>query len=214
MDEAGLHVKAPFDRVTRLDRRLLFSRPAGSEYLTTDKKNIVVESLAVWRIADPQRFLATLATRAAAEEHLSDIVSAQIGSVVGRQPATALISIDPAQGRYESVVSEINGSVAGFARTAYGVDIVNVDFRHLSLPDLNLRTLRAYDKFLDDKTTLFLPAETDVLGMLRFEAKPAAEEAPRPGVTRDGIAAYPEGSGGFSSGADLLLQKKGGDGLR
>ena len=31
-----------------------------------------------------------------------------------------------------------------------------------------LRTLRAYDKFLDDKTTLFLPAETDVLGMLRF----------------------------------------------
>jgi len=291
VDEAGLHVKAPFDRVTRLDRRLLFSRPAGSEYLTTDKKNIVVESLAVWRIADPQRFLATLATRAAAEEHLSDIVSAQIGSVVGRQPATALISIDPAQGRYESVVSEINGSVAGFARTAYGVDIVNVDFRHLSLPDLNrehvfdrmkaergriakqnrsagelgarkiiaeadhektrieaeataeaerlraegdaeasrtyaaafgqdpkfykfLRTLRAYDKFLDDKTTLFLPAETDVLGMLRFEAKPAAEEAPRPGVTRDGIAAYPEGSGGFSSGADLLLQKKGGDGLR
>ena len=44
VDEAGLHLKAPFDRVVRMDRRLLFSRPARSEYLTTDKKNIVVES--------------------------------------------------------------------------------------------------------------------------------------------------------------------------
>ena len=58
------------------------------------------------------------------------------------------------------------------------------------------------------------PAEADVLGMLRFEAKPAAEGGPHPGVTRGGIAASPEHSGGFPSGADLLLQKKGEDGLR
>ena len=53
--EPGLHVTAPFDRVVRLDKRVLFSRPPRSEYLTVDKKNIVIESLATWRIADPSR---------------------------------------------------------------------------------------------------------------------------------------------------------------
>ena len=38
--EPGLHVVAPFDRVVRLDKRVLFFRPAPSEYLTIDKKNI------------------------------------------------------------------------------------------------------------------------------------------------------------------------------
>src|SRR5437870_1725102 len=39
----GLHVVAPFDRVVRLDKRVLFFRPAASEYLTIDKKNLSVD---------------------------------------------------------------------------------------------------------------------------------------------------------------------------
>src|SRR6266404_1039299 len=63
--EPGLHVVAPFDRVVRLDKRILFFRPAPSEFLTIDKKNLGVDSLVTWRIADPERFLAALATPAA-----------------------------------------------------------------------------------------------------------------------------------------------------
>ena len=64
----GLYIAAPFDRVVRLDKRILFSRAASSEYLTIDKKNVVVESLATWRIADPERFLGTFPAQAAAEQ--------------------------------------------------------------------------------------------------------------------------------------------------
>ena len=63
VDMPGLHLKLPFDRVLRVDRRLLYSRPAEAEYLTSDKKNVVIRSLAVWRIADPARFVETLRTR-------------------------------------------------------------------------------------------------------------------------------------------------------
>jgi modulator of FtsH protease HflC len=57
-----------------------------------------------------------------------------------------------------------------------------------------LRTLRAYDKVLDEKTTLFLPADADVLRMLHFDAQPV-----EPG---------PSAPGAISIGADLLLNKK------
>src|SRR4030081_167962 len=56
--EPGLHLVAPFDRVVRLDKRVLFLRPAPSEYLTIDKKNLGVDSLVTWRIAHPERFFA------------------------------------------------------------------------------------------------------------------------------------------------------------
>src|SRR5436305_9755717 len=103
----GLHVVVPFDRVVRLDKRVLFFRPASSEYLTIDKKNLGVDSLVTWRIADPTRFLAAVASRAAGERLLSDIILAEIGTVLGSYPASVLLSTDPAKSNYPTIASEV-----------------------------------------------------------------------------------------------------------
>jgi membrane protease subunit HflC len=201
VSEPGLHIKAPFDRVARLDKRLTLSRPAPAEYLTVDKKNVVVESLATWHIADPERFLATLSVRSNADLPLADVIVGEIGAVLGKYPAASLIAPDGNGQRYRRVVSEIRDRVAGFARAAYGIEVADVELLHLSLPEQNrehvfermkaergkmakeyrtygefsknpafykfLRTLQAYEKFLDESTTLFLPADAEVLRMLR-----------------------------------------------
>jgi len=241
--EPGLHMKAPFDRVARLDKRLTQSRPAPAEYLTVDKKNVVVESLATWHIADPERFLATLSGRSNADLPLGDVIVGEIGAVLGKYPAASLIAPDGNAQRYRRVVSEIRERVSGFARAAYGIEIVDVELLHLSLPEQNrehvfermkaergkmakeyrsagelqgrkiiaqadrekthieseaysqaqrikaegdaeatriysaafsrnpgfykfLRTLQAYEKFMDENTTLFLPANSEVLRVL------------------------------------------------
>ena len=137
ISEPGLYVTAPFDRVVRLDKRVLFFRPARSEYLTIDKKNVVVESLATWRIADPERFLGTFTTQAAAEQLLGDVILAEIGSVIGHYPASDLVSADPAESRYRPILSAIGRRVADFARPAYGIDVISLDIRRLSLPEQN-----------------------------------------------------------------------------
>src|SRR3981081_2198386 len=124
--EPGLHVVAPFDRVVRLDRRILFFRPAPSEFLTIDKKNRGVDSLVTWRIADPERFLAALATPATAEQRLSDVVLAEIGAVMGRYPASFLISTAPSKRNYLAAASEVVRRAADFARTAYGLDVATL----------------------------------------------------------------------------------------
>jgi membrane protease subunit HflC len=269
--EPGLYVATPFDHVVRLDRRVLFSRPPRSEYLTSDKKNIVVESLATWRIADPQRFVATFSTRAAAEACLSDFILGEIGAVLGRFSASTLISTDPSESRYREAWSEIRGRVANFALPVYGIEVVGLELRSLALPEQNrehvfdrmkaerarmakeyrslgefearkitaeaehektvieadaaseaehiraqgdaeasrtyaaaftqdpklyafLRTLRAYEKILDEKTTLFLPGDADVLRMLQFDRVRIPEPA--------------DPSPDFSTGADSLLHRK------
>ena len=271
--EPGLHVVAPFDRVVRLDKRILFFRPPPSEYLTIDKKNLGVDSLVTWRIADPARFLAAVASPAAGEQRLSDIILAEIGAVMGRYPASVLLSTDPAKSNAQAIASEVVRRIAGFTRTAYGIDVVSVDLRRLHLPELNrehvfermkaerakiakenrsagelearriiatadhekvrihseaagqaerinaeadaeasrtyaaafgqdpgfyqfLRTLRAYEQILDGKTTLFLPADANVLRMLHFDKQPVQ------------VGPSPPAAGEISTGADLLLNKK------
>jgi modulator of FtsH protease HflC len=282
----GLYITAPFDRVVRLDKRVLFSRPPRSEYLTVDKKNIAVESLATWRIAEPEHFVGAFTSEAAAEQLLGDAISAAIGSVLGQFPASALISADPAESRYRPIISAISHQVAAFARPAYGIDVISLDIRGLSLPESNrvhvfdrmtaerakiakenrsagelqarkitaeaeherarieaeaagaatrikaegdaeasrsyaaafgqdakfyqfLQTLQAYDKILDDKTMLFLPADAEVLRALRFEAQPPVAEPAPSTTTPVGAAGSPHERGALSAAdADRLLKKK------
>ena len=70
--EPGLYLKGPLDTVVRLDRRLLTFRPVTAEFLSEDKKNLIIHSLVTWRITDPERFLATTGDRPTAERRLSD----------------------------------------------------------------------------------------------------------------------------------------------
>jgi modulator of FtsH protease HflC len=137
VDQPGLHLKSPLDRAVRLDRRLLHSQPARAEYLTADKKNVVMRSLATWRIADPRRFLETLRTRANAEERLADLILGEIGAVLGRYPFAALVSSDDSRGRFATIVSDVAAAVAAAARPAFGIDVVDVDVRRLYLPEQN-----------------------------------------------------------------------------
>ncbi|HZA65696.1 MAG TPA: SPFH domain-containing protein [Geminicoccaceae bacterium] len=141
VDQPGLYLKSPLDRALRLDRRLLYSQPARAEYLTADKKNVVVRSLATWRIADPRRFLETLGTRANAEERLADRILGEIGAVLGRYPFAALVSSDDRRGRFATVVSDVAAAVAAAARPEFGIDVIDVDVRKLYLPEQNKQSV-------------------------------------------------------------------------
>ena len=62
IDEAGLHFKwpPPIETLLRIDRRTNVLDPEPGEYLTSDKKNILVSKFLVWSVADPLRYLVSL----------------------------------------------------------------------------------------------------------------------------------------------------------
>ena len=55
--DAGLNVKWPWQWSTYFDKRLRIYNPRPSEFLTRDKKNVVIENYVVWKIQDPDRFV-------------------------------------------------------------------------------------------------------------------------------------------------------------
>jgi modulator of FtsH protease HflC len=135
----GLQIKlpTPVETVERLPKRLLRMQPATTEYLTQDKKNLVVQSLVTWRIADPQRFLARVETRAQAEARLADIVGAEIGIVLGGYPAAALIAPRGQATQFQAMVARIQESAHAAALANYGMAVVDVWLQQLRFPEDN-----------------------------------------------------------------------------
>jgi len=143
VDEPGLHVKAPFDTIVSVDKSLTFSRPGQAEYLTVDKKNVMVETLMTWRIADPQRYLVTLATRAAADVRLADVLLGEVGAVLA-------VDVGPAVGVLEVSVVAVDARIEdadAHARLAQlpRLSLPRVDHPHAPLLALERVGARACD---------------------------------------------------------------------
>src|SRR5258708_19523599 len=90
--DAGLHCKWFFQSTNFFARRLRVYNPRPSEFLTHDKKNLVIESYVAWRIQDPKRFVETVGDPGAAEMRLHDIVWSGLSAALGTHDLDSLIA--------------------------------------------------------------------------------------------------------------------------
>ncbi len=140
LQDAGLHFKlpAPFDTVSRVDRRVHLLDPTPGEYLTQDQRNVTVDAFVAWRVADPQVFLVRLRTREAAEANLTSVLKASLTEVLKRGPIADLLSIE-ARERTLDVVSddlltEVRRRVAG---DESGVAVELAGIKRVNFPESN-----------------------------------------------------------------------------
>lgn len=139
IESAGLHLKwpDPVQSLRRYDRRLLLFDPEPSEYLTEDKKNILVDVYMGWRISEPRKFLEAVKERLVAEIFLADITSAAMGAELGNYPLSALISIDPEQIKVDDIMASVTAKCREKAEEEYGIHVLEVRLKRLNLPDQN-----------------------------------------------------------------------------
>ncbi|NQW20510.1 MAG: protease modulator HflC [Chloroflexi bacterium] len=91
--DPGLQVKTPFaEQVTRFDKRLLRVDVAPASLLTADKRNLVIDSYARYRIVDPLVFFKNLRNESQAASRVGDIVNAQLRQEVALDNQEEVIS--------------------------------------------------------------------------------------------------------------------------
>ncbi len=140
--EPGLRLKVPLvQQVRRFDARLQVLEPQQAEFLTNDKKNVVVNYFAVWRIQDPLRYFRRLPSEAAASGQMTDVLSSELGAALARLPFDALISTDPGKRRLAEMVAAIEADAKAVTEREYGIELVEFDVRRMSFPDQNRRSV-------------------------------------------------------------------------
>jgi membrane protease subunit HflC len=145
LSDAGLHAKipAPIQRVTRIDKRILFSEQPATELLTSDKKNVVVSTYLSWRIADPLRFLTSLRTREAAEARLAALVQSELGSTLGNAAFADVVPAPTDGGGLEAVELRVQKACQDAAARDFGIDVVGFGVTRLGYPAQNLQSVFA-----------------------------------------------------------------------
>jgi len=137
----GLHAKWPFQNRRAFDHRLQLYNPRPSEFLTRDRKNLLVDNYVCWRIADPQRFLQTVIDNTGAEMRLHDVIWAEVSATIGSFDMSELITLNADQVRLNEAMAEVTRSCQQVARSSYGIDILDVRVKRLNLPEQNKQSV-------------------------------------------------------------------------
>ncbi len=134
---AGLRFKLPYQSVRTFDSRLFVYAPAATEFLTVEKTPVVAASTILWRIADPEKFFQTVFDRSGAESRLGDILFAELGAAIGRNPLAAFFSMDPATLQSESILAEVSRKCREIALRDFGIAVSGVLLRSFDFPKQN-----------------------------------------------------------------------------
>ncbi|UJX39378.1 protease modulator HflC [Desulfovibrio sp. JY] len=134
--EPGLHAKIPFvQNVIFFDARLLQYDAKAAEVLTLDKKNLVVDNYARWRITDPLLFYRTLRTVGRAHARLDDIIYAEVRVALGQYTLQDVVSEKRA-----SIMSEVTKKSTDLL-APYGIQVVDVRIKRTDLPPENAQAI-------------------------------------------------------------------------
>ncbi len=128
---------SPIQSVLRFDKRLQIFDPRATETFTLDRKNLVVDSFALWEVAEPQRFLAKVGSFAGAENSLAVLLASEMSAELGRHELSDLLSTEEADIKLDEIVERVTARCTQTADTDYGIRIVRTGIKRINLPPEN-----------------------------------------------------------------------------
>ena len=132
--EPGLRFKLPqpFQNVVFLDRRVLtLDSPETGSIQTAEKKNLVVDWLVKWRIADPKQFIRNNSGGTSiqtAEARLTSVVQDALNSEVTKRTVKDVLSTDR-----DKIMQGVQQRLIDDAKT-FGIEIVDVRIKRVDFP--------------------------------------------------------------------------------
>lgn len=126
----GLHIKVPFiQRVRKFDGRILTMDAEPERYLTSEKKNVIVDSFVKWRINDVAKFYrANQGDERRAEMRLAQIIKDGLRSEFAKRTVQEVVS-----GERSQIMSILTAS-ANNAVENLGMSIIDVRLKRIDLP--------------------------------------------------------------------------------
>jgi membrane protease subunit HflC len=106
-----------------------------------DKKNVVVDCFACWKILDPLRFYQTAGDIEGAKRRLYDILYSEISAALGRYDLSGLISINPEQGKIDQLMAIVTENCRRKAEKDFSIGIKDVKLKQLILPQQNKQSV-------------------------------------------------------------------------
>ena len=131
--ESGLHFKLPNPIQTAIlfEDRLLDYDASPTEILTKDKKYLIVDNFAKWRIIDPLLFMQGVKDEIGAQARLDDIIYSELRVQLGNHDLSEIVSENR-----EDIMKTVTHDSDKKARD-YGIEIIDVRIKRADLAPEN-----------------------------------------------------------------------------
>ncbi len=138
VSEPGLNFKIPFiQSVHKFEDRVLEYDAAAAPVITSDKKHLIIDNYARWKIVDPLELYQTVRDESGAQARLDDIVFSELREEVARHTLTEIISVNR-----ETIMGKVHKQCDEKAGE-YGIEVIDVRIKRADLPSEVARSVYA-----------------------------------------------------------------------
>ncbi len=143
---AGLYMKIPFvQQVLLLDDRVLEYDSEPTDIVTKDKKHLLVDNFARWRIVNPLKFVQAVRTENQAQTRLDDIIYSILREELANSNLIEIVRTDnnvptlkePISTGRETIMNAVTKKTNERVKEL-GIEVVDVRIKRADLPQENL----------------------------------------------------------------------------
>ncbi|WP_185235112.1 protease modulator HflC [Teredinibacter franksiae] len=129
--QPGLHAKIPFvQEVRKFDARILTLDARAERFLTVEKKSMMVDSFAKWRIINVGTYYtATNGEEARAKRLLEQRINEGLRNQFAQRSLQEVVS-----GEREQLMVNLTKQLNEFTQTSLGIEVVDVRVKRIDLP--------------------------------------------------------------------------------
>ena len=146
--EPGIYFQIPIiNNVRKFDSRILTMDTPSERFLTAEKKNVIVNSFAKWRIVDPKVFYtATAGDERQAIARMASIINNELKGQIASKNMREVISGERAE------IMQVVTDNAGVKIRDLGIELIDVRVKKVELPD-NVST-NVYRRMATERQTV------------------------------------------------------------
>jgi membrane protease subunit HflC len=142
----GLHLRVPFiDQVKKYNNMLLTYDTSPRQVITADKKKLIFDNNAQWRIVNPALFEVAMGRIEEAQKRLDDILYSRMNEKVGKIDSIVLISDKE---EVESMLVDLAGEMTA-AMSGYGIEVFDIRIKRTDLPQENYESV--YNRMITER---------------------------------------------------------------
>lgn len=151
-NKPGIHIKIPFiQRIETLPKNLMTYDMTEEEINTKDKKRIIIDNYAVWRVVDPKALISNARTLPNAERRMEEFIYSILRTELGQLDYEAIINDEnPSRGSINDKVTERVNEL--LKNDNYGIEVVDVRIRRTDLPAENEQSV--YTRMISERESI------------------------------------------------------------
>jgi modulator of FtsH protease HflC len=139
--EPGLTYKIPFiQSVTTLPKYQMTYDVSQAEINTKDKKRILIDNYAIWRVEDPKKMIANARTVEAAESRMEEFIYSVTRTELGQLDYDEIINDEKSSrgSLNDRITEQVNELLS---RDNYGISVTDVRMKQTDLPEENEKSV-------------------------------------------------------------------------